>query len=81
MSDLTQRLRSPMAVFYHHDVDDGALLREAADRIETLEAEVERLTARVKELEGVTRLGIDAVPLHWLGVARAALAGEGGEDG
>jgi hypothetical protein len=32
-----------MAVFYGYDVDDGALLREAADRIDALEAEVERL--------------------------------------
>ena len=44
MSDLLERLRSPSTVFYEHAADDGALLREAA-------AEVERLQARVRELE------------------------------
>jgi hypothetical protein len=37
--DLKQRLRSPRNIFYEYAVDDGAFLREAADRIEELEAE------------------------------------------
>jgi hypothetical protein len=44
MSDLVARLRSPAAAFYEYAADGGALLREAADRIEALEAKVERLT-------------------------------------
>lgn len=35
--DLVKRLRSPKNVFYEYAADDGAFLREAADRIEELE--------------------------------------------
>lgn len=35
--DLVKRLRSPANVFYEYAADDGAFLREAADRIEQLE--------------------------------------------
>ena len=38
--DLVKRLRSPRNIFYEYAVDDGAFLREAADRIEALEAEL-----------------------------------------
>ena len=37
MTDLVKRLRSPANVFYQYAADDGAFLREAADRIEKLE--------------------------------------------
>ncbi|CAB4124838.1 hypothetical protein UFOVP62_36 [uncultured Caudovirales phage] len=35
--DLVKRLRSPANVFYEYAADNGAFLREAADRIEKLE--------------------------------------------
>ena len=39
MSDkLVKRLRSPANVFYEYAADGGAFLREAADRIDKLEA-------------------------------------------
>ena len=38
MTDLVKRLRSPANVFYEYAADGGAFLREAADRIEKLEA-------------------------------------------
>ena len=40
--DLVKRLRSPMNVLYEYAADDGAILREAAARIEELEALVEK---------------------------------------
>ena len=54
MSDVLNRLRSFVIVFYEYAADDGALLKEAAD-------ELERLQARVRELEAA------------LGTARTAL--------
>lgn len=45
MSDLTNRLRSPATAFYDAAADGGALLREAADRIDALEAELATLRA------------------------------------
>ena len=36
--DLVKRLRSPANVFYEYAADGGAFLREAATRIEKLEA-------------------------------------------
>jgi hypothetical protein len=36
--DLVKRLRSPANVFYEYAADNGAFLREAASRIEKLEA-------------------------------------------
>ena len=48
MTDLVKRLRSPANVFYQYAADDGAFLREAADRIEKLEAEVKRLEQQIK---------------------------------
>ena len=36
--DLVKRLRSPANVFYEYAADNGGLLKEAADRIEALEA-------------------------------------------
>ena len=36
--DLVKRLRSPANVFYEYAADGGAFLREAASRIEKLEA-------------------------------------------
>jgi len=36
--DLVERLRSPANVFYEYAADGGEFLREAADRIEKLEA-------------------------------------------
>lgn len=38
--DLVKRLRSPATVFYEFAADNGALLKEAADRIEALEKEI-----------------------------------------
>ena len=38
-----QMLRSPAMVFYEYAADGGALLRAVADRIDALEAKVERL--------------------------------------
>ena len=38
--DLIKRLRSSNNVFYEYAADNGALLREAADRIEHLEREL-----------------------------------------
>ena len=38
--DLVKRLRSPANVFYEYAADDGAFLREAASRIEKLEAQL-----------------------------------------
>lgn len=35
--DLVKRLRSPAIVFYEYVADDGAIFRDAADRIEALE--------------------------------------------
>jgi hypothetical protein len=50
MNDLVARLRSPAAAFYEYAVDGGALLREAADHIAALGAEVGRLTELVDDL-------------------------------
>lgn len=41
--DIVNRLRSPATVFYEYAVDEGALLRAAADEIERLRAQVARL--------------------------------------
>ena len=41
--DLVKRLRSPANVFYEYAADNGAFLREAADRIEKLEAALRRI--------------------------------------
>lgn len=105
MSDFAKKLRSGAEMAGRDPEQYMTFLTVAqadaiADYIESLEAEVERLTmkaadwqevaknenegrkaveARVKELEGVIRLGIDSVPLHWLGVARTALVREGDE--
>ena len=49
MSDLVKWLREEASFAYHRAEKD--MLTEAADRIEALEAEVERLTARVAELK------------------------------
>jgi hypothetical protein len=43
VDDLIKRLRSPATVFYEYAADDGVLLREAADRIEKLEAALEKI--------------------------------------
>lgn len=65
--DLVKRLRSPANVFYEYAADDGAFLREAADRIEQLEAAL-RLYA------GFESNGIKWEPIDDKGgVARAAL--------
>lgn len=42
--DLVKRLRSPANVFYEYAADNGAFLREAASRIETLEAALRDLS-------------------------------------
>lgn len=44
-SNLVSRLRSPMNVFYEYAADDGALMREAAERIETLERALRNIAA------------------------------------
>jgi hypothetical protein len=41
--DLVKRLRSPANVFYEYAADGGAFLREAASRIEKLEAALEKI--------------------------------------
>lgn len=35
--DITKRLRSSATIFYEYEVDNGQLLKDAADRIEELE--------------------------------------------
>ena len=42
--DLVKRLRSPANVFYEYAADNGALLREASDRIVKLEETLRELT-------------------------------------
>jgi len=38
--DIATKLRSPATVFYEHAVDDGALLKEAADEIDRLRTQL-----------------------------------------
>ena len=40
MSNIVERLRSPATVFYEYAADNGAFLREAADEITRLRAEL-----------------------------------------
>ncbi len=53
MSDLTDRLRTAMHSYCREGEPDGKcrLLREAADRIEELEARRDNASARIEELE------------------------------
>jgi len=54
MSTLVERLRLPITVYYYPE-DEGRL-NEAADRIEALEAEVERLTKRIPDPDDLRML-------------------------
>lgn len=47
-SDLVKRLRSPATAFYEFAADNGALLREAADRIEALLGENAKLRKDIR---------------------------------
>ena len=49
--DLVKRLRSPMNVLYEYAADDGAFLREAADRIEELQKQLAASYKQIKKLE------------------------------
>jgi len=53
MSDIVERLRSPASVFYEYSADNGALLKQAADEIEKLRAELKQ--ARRDALEEAAR--------------------------
>ena len=68
--DLVKRLRSPANVFYEYAADNGAFLREAASRIEKLEAALRDIIDRAEYRMGhhVT----DAV----CAIARKALEGK-----
>ena len=51
--DLVKRLRSSKNVFYEYAADDGAFLREAADRIEELEAKLAKLIEASKPFAAI----------------------------
>lgn len=74
--DIVARLRSSANVFYEYAADNGAFLREAADRIDELE------TALREIAEGPLDADKSYVSLiHELqSKARAALAGEKTDD-
>ena len=64
MSDIVKRLYASGNVFYEYYADNGALLREAADEIERLNTEVDRLQNSLSEYKSILRF-LSALDLEW----------------
>ena len=86
MSDLVPELRRVAEWLRGWDPDEGKLHTLAADRIESLEAEVRRLQEGLRSVRYIYELYRDSPPMGMdvladdvVDIARAALAGEGDE--
>lgn len=64
MSDIAKKLCASANVFYEYSVDSGALLREAADELERLQAEVDRLQNDLSEYKNLLRF-LASLDLEW----------------
>lgn len=82
--DLVKRLRSPANVFYEYAADEGAFLREAADRLEQIKELYleyvdlsEERAGRIKKLEAALEKITKTPPFGQPQmIARAALEGK-----